>query len=120
MKNQQKIIQAKKARRIQRIRTKIFGTRKTPRLAATKTNKNFWLQLIDDNQGRTLLALSQKNLDPKFKGTKTEAAYKLGELLAEKAKKLGFTRVVLDRRGSKFHGRIKALAEGAKKQGLQI
>lgn len=120
MKNKEKILQAKRIKRIHRSRAKVFGTEKRPRLAATKTNYGFLLQLVDDNRGATLVAASHKDLGVKFKGTKTEAAHKLGELLAQKIQAQGIKQVVLDRRGRKFHGRLKALVEGLKSKGLKI
>lgn len=111
-----KIKKEKKIRRHRRIRTKISGTKKIPRLAVFRSNKHIYAQLIDDKEGRTLVSAS--SLEIKEKKDKSATAYLVGQLIAEKAKKIGIERVVFDRGGFKYHGRIKKLAEGARQKGL--
>lgn len=89
-----------------------------PRLSVKRGNKNIFLQVIDDVKGVTLASASTKELD--MKGTKSEKAMKLGELIAEKSKKIGVTKMVFDRGAYKYHGRVKNVAEGAKKAGIKI
>ncbi len=120
MKTKEIILQNKKQLRLKRIRAKISGTAKRPRLSATRTNRGFCLQLIDDVKGQTVAAVSRKDLPKDFKGTKVEQATKLGEILAVKAKDKKISQVVFDRRGSKFHGRIQALADSLKKNDIKI
>lgn len=86
-----------------------------PRLAVFRSNKAIYAQIIDDEKGQTLVAASEKDLKS---GTKTEKAQMVGETLAKKAVKLGIKKVKFDRRGYQYHGRVKALAEGARKGGL--
>ncbi|HOF50534.1 MAG TPA: 50S ribosomal protein L18 [Candidatus Colwellbacteria bacterium] len=106
------------ARRQARTRSKIRGTAAMPRLSVKRGNRNIFLQAIDDVKGVTLVSASTKELD--LKGTKSEKAMKLGELIAEKAKKIGVSKMVFDRGAYKYHGRVKNVAEGARKGGLEI
>lgn len=101
--------------RIRRIRTKIVGTASRPRLAVRKTNRNIFAQLVDDMSGTTLVAVSTLQL-PKAK--KTDQATQAGKALVAKALKRQIKKVVFDRRGSAYHGRIKAFAEAARQAGL--
>ena len=96
--------------RQRRVRAKIFGTAKRPRLSVFRSNKYVWVQVINDDAGQTLASASTKGLKTKTK-TKTEQAAALGELLAEKAKKAGIKSVIFDRGSYKYHGRIKSLME---------
>jgi len=110
-------------RRHRRVRKKIFGTPERPRLCVFRSLKHIYAQIIDDTIGHTLVAAS--TLDPalreKIKGkTKTEQAREVGLLLAQKALAKGITKVAFDRGGYKYHGRVKALAEGARKGGLEF
>ncbi len=110
-------------RRHLRIKAKIKGTLQRPRLSVFRSLNHIYAQLIDDEAGRTLVAVSDRNIKDssgKTKGTKTEIAKKVGLLLAEKAKQHKITKVVFDRGGFKYHGRIKAVAEGAREGGLQF
>lgn len=107
---------AKRNRRQKRIRAKIKGTAKAPRLSVFRSNKGMFLQLIDDTSGKTLISAYSKEI--KSKDKKTGVAYKLGELIAEKAKAKKISTIVFDRGGYKFHGRVKEAAEGARKGGL--
>ena len=95
------------------------GTAERPRLAVFRSNKGVFAQLIDDEGGRTLAAASW--LDHRsFKGTKTEQAAEVGKALAANAKKAGVTSCVFDRGGYFYHGRVKALADGAREGGLEF
>jgi len=108
-----------KERRKLRVRAKIRGTKDRPRLSVFRSNKHIYAQLIDDDRGETLTAASDLELES-ISGTKTEIACKVGKVLAEKALKLGVKKVVFDRGGYKYHGRVKALAEGARQGGLEF
>lgn len=104
-----------------RIRTKVKGSIERPRLSVYRSNKHIYSQLIDDEEGNTLCSSStvDKDLRGKLSSTnKKDRAGAVGKTLAEKAKAKGIRRVVFDRSGYKFHGRIKALAEGARDGGL--
>ena len=107
-------------RRHRRVRGKIRGTSERPRLAVFRSNKGIFAQLVDDDAGKTLAAFSWTNLPKSFKGDKTEQATEVGKALAEAAKKAGVEAVVFDRGGYLFHGRVKALAEGAREGGLSF
>lgn len=102
-------------RRHNRVRAKISGTADRPRLCVFRSSKFIYAQLIDDTQGKTLISISDAKTK---KGTKTESATAMGEQLAVAAKKNNISTVVFDRGGYKYHGRVKALAEGARKGGL--
>jgi len=111
-----------KIRRLQRIRrnrAKISGTKANPRLAVYRSNKNLSLQLIDDSSGTTIATASTKELKSSKK-TKVEEAMAVGELLAKKAKKAKVSSAVFDRRSYKYHGRVRAAAEGVRSGGLKI
>ena len=103
--------------RKRRIRAKIHGTAQRPRLSVHRSLLQMSAQLIDDTAGRTIAAASSK--EAKSKPT-VEGAKKVGELLAQKAKAAGISVVVFDRSGFKYHGRVKALADGAREGGLQF
>lgn len=115
--NTNKLKQNKLDRRIKRIRARIFGTPDRPRLAVRKTLSNMFAQLIDDSSGVTIVAASTLSLS---KGTKTEQAHQVGEMIAKLAASKKITNAVFDRRGGAYHGRIKALADGARAAGLQF
>lgn len=101
------------------IRKKISGTSERPRLSVFRSSKNIYAQLIDDSAGVTLVsASSQDNAIPGGNGIETGKA--VGLLLAEKAKAVSVNEVVMDRNGFRFHGRVKALAEGAREGGLKF
>jgi large subunit ribosomal protein L18 len=104
-------------RRHRRIRGKVAGTADRPRLAVFRSNLGISAQLIDDQAGKTLAAASWQGL-AKAKGSKTEQAKEVGKLLAANAKKAGVETCVFDRGGYLYHGRVKALAEGAREGGL--
>jgi large subunit ribosomal protein L18 len=100
------------------IRKKVSGTTVKPRLAVFRSNKEIYAQLIDDLSGHTLLSISSQEL--KSKGTKTEISTLVGKKLAEKAAQAGISEVKFDRGGYLYHGRVKALAEGAREGGLKF
>ena len=106
-------------RRHRRVRGKVAGTAERPRLAVFRSNKGIFAQLVDDEAGRTLAAASWLGLKS-AKGTKTDQAAEVGKALAAAAKKAGVERCVFDRAGYLYHGRVKALAEGAREGGLQF
>ena len=107
-------------RRHRRIRGKVAGTAERPRLAVFRSNKGIFAQLIDDENGRTLAGASWLGLPKSFKGNKTEQAEAVSKAVAEAAKKAGIEAVVFDRGGYLYHGRVKALADGAREGGLQF
>ena len=106
-------------RRHKRVRGKIAGTAERPRLAVFRSNRGIFAQLVDDESGRTLAAAGWTALSD-FKGSKAEQAKAVGTALAESAKKAGVERCVFDRGGYLYHGRVKALAEGAREGGLEF
>ncbi len=106
-------------RRHRRVRGKIFGTAERPRLVVFRSNRGIEAQLVDDVDGRTLSAASWLHLT-KQEGSKSDQARAVGALLAENAKQAGIETVVFDRAGYLYHGRVKALAEGAREGGLKI
>ena len=107
-------------RRHRRIRGKVAGTAERPRLAVFRSNKGIFAQLIDDESGKTLAGASWIGLAKSFKGNRIEQAGEVGKALAAAAKKAGIESVVFDRGGYLYHGRVKALAEGAREGGLKF
>ena len=105
-------------KRQQRVRRKISGTAECPRLNVFRSSKNIYAQIIDDVEGVTLASAS--TLDTDSEGTKVEQAAAVGKLVAERAKENNITTVVFDRAGYKYHGRIQALAEAARENGLEF
>lgn len=108
-------------RRQRRVRGKIFGTPERPRLRVVRTNANIYAMIVDDTQGKTLVSAS--TLEAEFKGTHTsnkEAAQKIGELVGKRAIEAGIKAVRFDRGGRIYHGRVKALADGARAAGLEF
>lgn len=108
-------------RRQRRVRGKIFGTPERPRLRVVRTNANIYAMIVDDSQGKTLVSAS--TLEAEFKGTHTsnkEAAEKVGELVGKRAIEAGIKAVRFDRGGRIYHGRVKALADGARAAGLEF
>ena len=101
-----------------RMRFRITGTPERPRLAVFRSAKHIYAQIIDDVKGVTLVSASTLNVNAE--GTKTDAAKAVGEAVAKKALDAGITKVVFDRGGNIYHGRIKALAEGAREAGLDF
>ena len=110
-------------RRIKRVRKKIFGTNIMPRIAVTQTNKNLYIQVIDDMKGRTLASISSidKSLDLKTVSKKNiKVAEFLAERIFEKLEKTKVKRIVLDRRNKKYHGIVKAFAEKLREKGIKF
>ena len=107
-------------RRHKRVRRVVSGNAERPRLCVFRSNRGIEAQLIDDLDAKTLAAASWLHLKKGFKGTKTDQAKEVGKLLAASAKKAGVETVVFDRGGYLYHGRVKALAEGAREGGLQF
>jgi large subunit ribosomal protein L18 len=107
-------------RRHRRIRGKVAGTAERPRLAVFRSNKGIFAQLIDDENGRTLAGASWLALPKSFKGNRIEQATEVGKAVAAAAKKAGIESVVFDRGGYLYHGRVKALADGAREGGLKF
>tara|TARA_R110000850_G_scaffold258835_6_gene385576 strand:- start:99 stop:455 length:357 start_codon:yes stop_codon:yes gene_type:complete len=103
-----------------RIRKKISGTADRPRLAVHFSNQNVYAQLIDDEAGRTLAAASTLDKGLGINGSNSDAAAKVGEAVAKKAKEAKIGGVVFDRGGFKFHGKVKALADAAREAGLKF
>ena len=107
-------------RRHRRVRGKVAGTAERPRLTVFRSNLGITAQLVDDQTGRTLAAASWQQLKKSFKGTKTAQAKEVGKLLAANAKNADVESCVFDRGGYLYHGRVKALAEGAREGGLKF
>jgi len=127
MANFQKIKKNVKRLRSNRVRSKVRGTGAQPRLSVYRSLKHIYAQIVDDQKGVTLVSVSDFELkDEKSKSIKTElkgkslVAFQIGELLAAKAIKKGVKEVKFDRGSSKFHGRVKALADGARQGGLEF
>ena len=118
MKNQEKIKQENKIKRHNKVRAKIFGNAETPRLNVYKSNKGLFIQLIDDQAGVTLASINDKEI--KSGKTKIDKAKEAGKLIAKKAVEKKINKVVFDRGGCKYHGRIKAVADGAREEGLEF
>ena len=115
-----KVVARKK--RIKRIRTRIYGTPERPRMCVFRSNRHIYVQIIDDTKHATLVTMSTK--DKGFDGNelkgKTAQAKKVGEMIARRAKDSGITRVVFDRGGNLYHGRVKAVSDGAREGGLDF
>lgn len=117
--NKLKLKNQKSDRRKTRNRAKIFGTASKPRLSVFRSNRHTLAQLINDEAGTTLVAASTKELG-KAKKVKVELARMLGEVLAEKAQKLGIKKAIFNKGPYLYHGRVKAVAEGARSKGLEM
>jgi len=112
---------AARIRRQVRGRKKISGTPERPRLVVSRSTRHLFVQVVDDTEGKTLACASTMEGDLRsFDGDKTAKAKKVGELLAERAKAAGVEAVVFDRGGNKYHGRIAAIADGAREGGLSL
>jgi len=108
-------------RRHLRLRKKIAGTAVRPRLVVTRSSRHMVAQVVDDNAGKTVASASTLEADLRaFDGDKTAKARKVGELVAERAKAVGVDTVVFDRGGNKYHGRVAAVADGAREGGLAL
>lgn len=112
---------AAKGRRHARLRKRITGTTERPRLVVTRSARHVFVQIVDDSKGHTLASASTMEGDLRtFDGDKTAKARKVGELLAERAKKAGVDAVVFDRGGNRYAGRVAAIADGAREGGLNL
>jgi large subunit ribosomal protein L18 len=112
---------AARGRRHLRLRKKVTGTTARPRLVVSRSTRHVFVQVVDDTAGRTLASASTMEADLRsYEGDKTAKARKVGELLAERAKSAGVEAVVFDRGGNKYHGRIAAIADGAREGGLSL
>ena len=107
-----------RVRRHSRVRRKLSGTAERPRLAVYRSNRHIYVQLIDDVAGRTIASAS--DAEAQATGAKTDVAKAVGSLIAQRAKDAGIQRVVFDRGGRLYHGRVAALAEAAREGGLSI
>ena len=111
---------AQRLKRHKRVRAKISGTPERPRLNVFRSETNIYAQIIDDVNGKTLVSASSLEKAFECDGTKTDAAKKVGQVVAERAKAAGISEVVFDRGGYVYHGRVAALAEGAREGGRQF
>lgn len=112
---------AARSRRHLRLRKKIRGTQEQPRMVVTRSSRHVFVQVVDDIAGRTLASASTMEPDLRaLDGDKTAKAKRVGQLLAERAKKAGISSVVFDRGGNKYHGRVAAIADGARDGGLVL
>lgn len=115
----QENIKRTRERRAVRVHSRVRGTAERPRLSVFRSNRAIWAQVIDDSAGRTLACASSASL-AETGLSKTDQAAKVGELLAERAKAVGVGQVVFDRGSYLYHGRVKALADGARQGGLDF
>ncbi len=110
----------KRIRIKRRVRGKISGSSELPRLSVYKSNKEIYAQLIDDKDGKTLVSASSREKGVDVKGTKSEISTAVGKAIAAKAIAAGIENIVFDRNGFVYHGRVKALADGAREGGLKF
>jgi len=106
----------KRLKRHKKIRSRVSGTVERPRLFVSRSNKHIYASLINDSEGKTLISITDKDL----KGTKIEKAEKVGDTIAKEAQTKKIDLIVFDRGGYRYHGRVKALAEAARKGGLKF
>ena len=112
---------AARIRRQVRGRKKLHGTTERPRLVVSRSTRHLFVQVVDDTVGKTLVSASTMEADLRaFDGDKTAKAKKVGELVAERAKAAGVEAVVFDRGGNRYHGRVAAIADGAREGGLSL
>jgi large subunit ribosomal protein L18 len=116
--NREQLKRQKRVRRHDRVRSVVAGKNDRPRLAVFRSASHIYAQLIDDQAGKTLVASSSSEI--KTKAAKTDLSVQVGTSIAEKAKAKGITKVVFDRGGYRYHGRVKALAEAARAAGLEF
>lgn len=112
--------QAKLERRQRRVRGKVSGTAERPRLRVTRSNANIYAQVIDDVAAKTLVSASSLDSEVTANGGNKEGAEAVGKLVGSRAIEAGITEVVFDRGGNLYHGRVKALADGAREAGLKF
>jgi len=111
----------RRARRHLRVRKKVHGSAARPRLVVFRSSKHIYAQVVDDDRGVTILGASDRTEGIQVDGTgKTARSFALGRLIAAKAKDKGIAKVVFDRGGYQYHGRVKAVADGARKGGLEF
>ncbi|MEK7566615.1 MAG: 50S ribosomal protein L18 [Patescibacteria group bacterium] len=110
----------KRIRRHKRARSRFYGTGERPRLSVFRSNRSIYAQIINDEKGSTIVGLSDASVKNSKKQNKSERAREAGRMIAEKAKEAKIKKVVYDRGGYKYHGRVKALAEGAREGGLEF
>jgi len=112
---------AARDRRHTRLRKKIVGTEAMPRMVVTRSARHVFVQVVNDAVGHTLVSASTMEADMRaFSGDKTAKAKKIGEMVAERAKKAGITQVVFDRGGNRYAGRVAAIADGARESGFKL
>lgn len=110
----------RRARIKMRIRKKVYGREDMPRLSVFRSNKDIYAQIINDAEGKTLVAASSREKDFNAAGNKSERAKAVGKILAERAQQAGISQVVFDRNGYLYHGRVKSLADAAREAGLKF
>lgn len=115
-----KIVNKQRQRRRFRVRTKVRGTAERPRLCIQRSLKHFSCQVIDDESGRTLVSATTHDASVTGYGGNSEAAQKIGKMIAEKAQAAGIKKVCLDRGNCKYHGRVAAFADAAREAGLEF
>ena len=120
MKSISKIRRDKRLHRHQRIRRKVSGTAERPRLHVFRSLKHIYASLVNDAEDRCLITVSSLSADVKNVKGKTATSTEVGKILADKAKGMGITKVTFDRGGNIYHGRVKAVAEGAREGGLEL
>ena len=122
MRDAAKLKREKRQRRHARVRKRVVGTSERPRLVVFRSNRHISAQIIDDTQGKTLCSATTASKKVQEATTdlagKVDRSRQLGEMLAQMAKEVGISQVVFDRGGYRYHGRVKALAEGARKDGV--
>lgn len=118
MKNPEKTKRKNRIKRHKRVRSKVFGTKEVPRLNVFRSNKGLFVQVIDDETNATLASIGEKEI--KSGKNKLDRAKEAGKLIAQKSKEKKISKVVFDRGGYNYHGRVKALAEGAREGGLEF
>ena len=117
--NKEKENKLKQAKRHKRVRAKVKGSSLRPRLSVFRSNKGLFLQLIDDDKSITLVSADVKELK-KSKSSKTDNAFELGKVLAQKALAKNIKKAVFDKGGYRYHGRVEAVAKGARESGLEF
>jgi len=102
------------------IRKNIVGTKEKPRLTVFRSNQHIYASIVDDDSGKILISVAEKEIKKAEKMPKKEKAHEIGKIIAKKAVKEGFAKVVFDRSGYLYHGRVKEVAEGAREEGLKF
>lgn len=112
--------QSRSVKRALSVRRKLHGTAKRPRLSVYRSNKHILLQVIDDDKEVTLLSITDQGKEKDYKGTKTEVAQKVAKDLAKEMKKAKLKQLVFDRGSYRYHGRVRAVAEALRKEGIEL